>query len=241
MRRFLAIVPVAAALALPLQADLVLLDNGRHLKIESYRVEGETVRLQTHHGGAIEIALHRVERIIHDEVEMQIDQPITSPEQLERTWRYSRERRPVFRSKYDDWIMQLAWESDVDAALVSAVIKAESDFNPMVISHKGAQGLMQLMPATARRFGVTNAFDPVENIRGGTRYLRVLLDMFDGRVDLALAAYNAGEGNVRKYDGIPPFRETQNYVRKITGYLSRSTMSSATVSANSQAAALLKH
>ncbi|MBW3671774.1 MAG: lytic transglycosylase domain-containing protein [Acidobacteria bacterium] len=163
---------------------------------------------------------------------MEIDQPIPSAEQLERTWRYEREQRPLFRSRYDDWIMQLAWESDVDAALVSAVIKAESDFNPMVISHKGAQGLMQLMPATARRFGVTNAFDPVENIRGGTRYLRVLLDMFDGRVDLALAAYNAGEGNVRKYDGIPPFRETQNYVRKITGYLSHSTTPTITVSAS---------
>ena len=221
MRRLLTILPLAAAAALPLHADLVLLDNGRHLKVENYRVEGGVVHLQTLEGGAIEISLARVERIIDDEVEIDLSQPLLQSDALDRSWRYDREQAPIFRSEYDDWIMQLAWESDVDAALVSAVIKAESDFNPTVVSHKGAQGLMQLMPSTARRFGVRNAFNPVDNIRGGTRYLRVLLDMFDGRVELALAAYNAGEGNVKKYDGIPPFRETQNYVRKITGYLER--------------------
>lgn len=222
MRPILLIAALAAAVTLPLHADLVLLDNGRYLKVETYRVDGAIVHLRTYEGGAIEIPLQRVERIIDDEVDYEIAPPAPRTDQLEKNWTFDRNQRPIFRSDYDDWIMQLAMESDVDAALVSAVIKAESDFNPVIVSHKGAQGLMQLMPATASRFGVRDAFDPVDNIRGGTKYLRVLLNMFDGNVELALAAYNAGEGNVRKYGGIPPFRETQNYVRKITGYLARS-------------------
>lgn len=104
---------------------------------------------------------------------------------------------------------------DVDPALISAIIKVESDYNPRIVSHKGARGLMQLMPATAKRFGVHNSFDPVANIYGGTRYLW-LLDKFEGNIDHVVAAYNAGEGNVWKYKGIPPFRETVNYVKKIS-------------------------
>lgn len=105
----------------------------------------------------------------------------------------------------------------VDPYLVFLVIEQESQFRPRVVSPKGAQGLMQLMPGTARRFGVKRPFDPVENVRGGTQYLKQLLEMFDGRVDLALASYNAGEGRVIQYGHkVPPFRETQDYVRKIS-------------------------
>ena len=105
----------------------------------------------------------------------------------------------------------------IDPYLVFLVIEQESHFRPRVVSPKGAQGLMQLMPGTARRFGVKRPFDPVENIRGGTQYLKQLLTMFGGRVDLALASYNAGEGRVIQYGHkVPPFRETQDYVRKIS-------------------------
>jgi soluble lytic murein transglycosylase-like protein len=105
----------------------------------------------------------------------------------------------------------------VDPYLVFLVIEQESHFRPRVVSPKGAQGLMQLMPGTARRFGVKRPFDPVENIRGGTQYLKQLLVMFGGRVDLALASYNAGEGRVIQYGHkVPPFRETQDYVRRIS-------------------------
>jgi soluble lytic murein transglycosylase-like protein len=138
-----------------------------------------------------------------------------------RSWRYSASVGPIFRSKFDTLIREAARKFDVDAALVSAVIKAESDFNPREVSKKGARGLMQMMPATAARFGVADSFDPGANINGGTRYLRWLLGQFHGDVDLALAAYNAGEANVWKYNGIPPFRETVIYVNRIATHLRR--------------------
>ena len=102
----------------------------------------------------------------------------------------------------------------VDAELVKAVIQVESNYNHRAVSPKGAKGLMQLMPGTANRYGVKQAFDPQENIDGGVRYLRDLLDLFDD-TKLALAAYNAGEGAVQRYNGIPNYVETQNYVRKV--------------------------
>jgi soluble lytic murein transglycosylase-like protein len=104
----------------------------------------------------------------------------------------------------------------IDPYLIYCVIHQESGFHPTAVSGKGAQGLMQLMPATAARYGVTNAYDPAQSIKGGTRYLRDLLDMFDGKVDLTLAAYNAGEGAVMKYGNrVPPYQETRDYVRNI--------------------------
>jgi soluble lytic murein transglycosylase-like protein len=103
----------------------------------------------------------------------------------------------------------------LDAELIHAVIGAESSYNPLARSPKGAQGLMQLIPATARRFGVGNPYDPIENLHGGARYLRWLLDFFQGNVALALAGYNAGEGAVLRYGGIPPYAETQAYVGQV--------------------------
>lgn len=114
-------------------------------------------------------------------------------------------------------IFHAAERYGVDPRLLHALIWQESKYKPRALSHVGAQGLMQLMPATARRFGCDNANDPASNIDAGTKYLRWLLDRFHGNVSLALAGYNAGEGAVDKYKGIPPFNETQNYVRIITG------------------------
>ncbi len=114
-------------------------------------------------------------------------------------------------------IAKAAAAHDVDANLVRALIKVESAYRAKARSHKGAMGLMQLMPATAREYGVRNAYDPAENINAGVKHLKSLLDRFDVRV--AVAAYNAGEGAVRRYGGIPPYRETREYVRKVMGLL----------------------
>ena len=117
-------------------------------------------------------------------------------------------------AEFDELIEEHAKANELNPALVRAVIETESAFNPRAVSRVGAMGLMQLMPGTARDLGVLDPFDPADNIRGGTKYLRSLLDRF-GDVTLALAAYNAGPGAVEKYDGVPPYRETRNYVAKI--------------------------
>ena len=121
--------------------------------------------------------------------------------------------------KFNPIIEKYARDYQLDPSLIHSIIETESDFNPKAVSPKGAQGLMQLMPATAKRFGVRNVYDPEENLEGGIQYLNFLLDTFNGDVNLTLAAYNAGENIVQKLKAIPPYRETRDYVRRISDIL----------------------
>jgi hypothetical protein len=130
--------------------------------------------------------------------------------------------RPSSHSEFNEHIEAAAAWHGVPVPFVRAVIQTESQFDPRAVSSVGAQGLMQLMPATARRFGVADPFNPQQNIFGGVRYLRWLLDKFGGDQTLAAAGYNAGENAVVRYKGVPPYRETQGYVRKIMGILNGS-------------------
>jgi len=151
------------------------------------------------------------------------DRPIDKPTEV-----YTVDRAPSYvttrpaqpstaHAEYEPLIQEHAQSQSLRPELVRAVIQIESGFNPRAQSAKGAMGLMQLMPATARWLGVNNPWDPSQNIRGGTKYLRQLLDQYDGNEQLALAAYNAGSGAVARYGGrIPPYRETRDYVRKVS-------------------------
>ena len=121
-------------------------------------------------------------------------------------------------STYDHYIKRVSNKYNIDFTLIKAIIKTESDFNPFAVSSKGAVGLMQLMPKTATRWKVRNIFDPLENIEGGVKYLRFLLNMFNKNLELSLAAYNAGENAVLRYGGIPPFFETKRYIKKVLHY-----------------------
>jgi soluble lytic murein transglycosylase-like protein len=129
-----------------------------------------------------------------------------------------RDASPERYTRYDAHIRQAATLYQIPEELVRAVIKVESDYDPRAVSHANAQGLMQLIPQTAERMLVTDVFDPRQNILGGVRYLRVLANLFNGDLELTIAAYNAGEGAVIRYGGIPPYEETRGYVDKVLAY-----------------------
>ncbi len=221
-KAFLAAVCAAAlGLAAPARAELVLFREGRVVKAAGYRVIGDELEIDVPGGGSYRVDLDRVDRILDDEVE--VDETVTLPleepgEPAAYDLSYHASRRPLFGTAYDAMIEAEARRANVDASLVSAVIRAESNFEPRSVSRKGARGLMQLMPATAKRLGVARPFDPRANIRGGAHYLRELADRFDNRPELVLAAYNAGENAVEVHGGVPPYRETVGYVKRILSW-----------------------
>ena len=153
---------------------------------------------------------------VQDFVSAQPAGPKQASAKVDPNYRRLAEGRVVSSAAIDDAIEQAASKHNVDPNLVRALVKVESNFNPSAVSRKGAMGLMQLMPATARELNVSNPFDPGQNVDAGVRHLKHLLDNFNGDVGLSLAAYNAGQGAVQRNGGVPPFAETRNYVRRIT-------------------------
>lgn len=210
----------------PACAELVVLVDGSTLKVKAYELQGEQASLTFHHGGRMTMALARVDRVVDDEVEPQ-PEPIpavpvatTAAAAAPINLRFD-ESQKVPDGPYGSLIYEMARKHQVNPEVVAALIRAESAFNPRAVSRKGARGLMQLMPATAQRFGVSKdrLFEPEHNLEAGIRYLSWLMDHFQGDLTRVLAAYNAGEGSVARYNGVPPYKETRNYVRRIFGTL----------------------
>lgn len=203
--------------ATPALAELVIFHEGGVVKAASYRVVGEELEIHLPGGGSYLVDLTRVERIVDDEVAIP-DVVVQDPENEKPAaydLSYREDRKPLFNTPYDKVIATEAKRFGVDASLVSAVIRAESNYQTRAVSRKGARGLMQLMPATAKRLSLASPFDPAANVRAGVRYLKELLDRFDHRPELVLAAYNAGENAVETYGGVPPYRETVGYVKRV--------------------------
>ena len=195
-------------------AELVVFTHGGFMRVAGYEVEGDTVRLDVASGGAVRVSLLSVERILEDE-RPTATEPEVPPTPSFEPYFHPEQGRP--ESPYGDLIYEAAARHSLNPALVAAVVRAESAFDPRAVSAKGARGLMQLMPATGRRFGLAmeDAFDPAKNLDAGTRYLRWLMDRFEGSLHHAVAAYNAGEGAVDRYGGVPPYGETRRYLRRI--------------------------
>jgi hypothetical protein len=192
--------------AVPASAEIVRLTTGRTLSVKAHRVDGETIVLTLRGGGEVNIDRSIVEKIFPDEVPYPEPEPEVS--------RADQESVAVTEiTPYDELIASMAEAHGVDANLVRALIQVESGYRARAKSRKGAMGLMQLMPATAREYQVRNPYDPKANIAAGVKHLKGLIDRWG--VELALAAYNAGEGAVKKFNGIPPYRETRNYVTRI--------------------------
>ena len=202
------------AVAVPASAEIVFLSSGKTMSVKGHRVEGDSIILIMRNGGEVTCDKSIIDKIGADEV------PYEEPKAAEQ------EAPPVTpagpldpsllqQTPYGEIISAMSQAHGVDPMLVRAVIQVESNYRPGAKSNKGAMGLMQLMPSTARQYNLRNPYDPPANIGAGVKHLKVLIDRMDGAVDMALAAYNAGEGAVKKFKGIPPYRETRNYVSRI--------------------------
>jgi Transglycosylase SLT domain len=193
-------------------AELVYLTSGRTLSVRSHRIDGDAIVLMLRGGGDVTCDRAMVERIEPDEVPhpepVETDSAPTSTDNLSGL---------LAAVPYGELIDNLSAVHGVDPTLVRALVQVESAYAPGARSRKGARGLMQVMPATGREYGARNLYDPRTNLDAGIRHLKSLLQKYERSV--ALAAYNAGEGAVKRFGGIPPYRETRSYVRKILSLL----------------------
>lgn len=205
----------------PLRAELALLTNGQVLKVKGVEVRDLEVRLALAAGGYLTLSMDRIERILDDEISPEPPPVEPAPQANQRVFSLEFEEAPIPETPFNDLIYAAAKRHSLNPQLLAAMARAESAFDRRAVSLKGARGLMQLMPATAARFGVAagELFDPERNLEAASKYLRFLIREFDGELLLVLAAYNAGEGAVRRYDGVPPYRETRDYIARIYRFL----------------------
>ena len=216
MKRLILALVLISTSARPARAELVFFTTGNSISVKGHRLEGETLVLEFRRGGEMACDVSLVARIAPDEVPYPEpkEEPMSEAAPLEAPMLNVRlESNP----RFDPIIRRIAAEQGLDATLVRAVVQVESAYQPRARSRKGAMGLMQVMPATARQYGVKNPYDPTANIEAGSKHLKSLLDRFP--LTLALAAYNAGEAAVQRFSGVPPYRETQQYVASILALL----------------------
>lgn len=194
--------------AVPAQAEIVVLTSGRTLSVKSHRLDGESIVLTLRGGGDVTCDRALVDKILPDEV------PYPEPQEAAGEADTSEQSADSLTSTpYGEIIASISEANGVNPMLVRALIQVESGYRARARSPRGAMGLMQLMPSTAREYNVRNPFDPKSNIEGGIKHLKTLIDKFG--VEVALAAYNAGPAAVEKFKGIPPYRETRAYVSRI--------------------------
>ena len=205
----LAMALACAGMALPAEAEIVHLTSGRTLSVKGHRVDGDRIVLTLRGGGDVNIDRSLVDKIVPDEVPYPEPETVVAAEAGEG----NDQAAPVVETPYSELIASISEAHGVDPNLVRALIQVESGYRPRARSPKGAKGLMQLMPSTAREYRVRDPYDPKANIAAGVKHLKNLIETYG--VELALAAYNAGEGAVKKFNGIPPYRETRNYVTRI--------------------------
>ena len=203
--------------AAPARAELVFFQSGRAMSVRAIRSDGDDIVLQLRSGGDIHCDKSLIVKVEPDEVEY--------PEEVLQALPFARTviqaESPAIPDQFRDLVTQTAAKHGVDARVVNALIQVESAYHSRAVSPKGARGLMQLMPATGRQYGALDLFDPKVNLDAGVQHLKRLLSRYPD-LPLALAAYNAGEAAVDRFGGIPPFRETQNYVTRILRLLNRS-------------------
>ena len=199
---------LASVFAEPASAEIIVLGSGRTLSVKGHRADGDSIILTLRNGGEVTVDRTFVEKILPDEV------PYPEPQTIGQSQAPMLNAGDLLQSTpYGEIIAAVSQTHGVDPMLVRALIQVESNYEPTAKSPRGAMGLMQLMPSTAREYKVRNPFDPKANIEAGIKHLKGLIDRFG--VEMALAAYNAGEGAVKRFNGIPPYRETRNYVSKI--------------------------
>ena len=202
----LTVIVASLGFSTPARAEIVYLTSNRTLSVKGHRVDGESIILTLRSGAEVTCDKSLIQKIESDEV------PYPEPAAVEA------EQVPTVaglpEGPYREIIAAMSEAHGVDPLLVRALIQVESNYKPKAKSPRGAMGLMQLMPSTAREYKVRNPFDPRTNIEAGIKHLKSLIDRL-GTTEMALAAYNAGEGAVMRFNGIPPYRETRNYVTKI--------------------------
>jgi hypothetical protein len=193
-------------------ADLAVFTDGRVLRVEDAQLVGDEIHLLLIGGGSLEIPATRIDRVVDDEIDHS-QPPGVFGGDCAASWHEIRLPDTV---PYADLIEDAARVANLDPRLLAALVRAESNFDPVAVSRVGARGLCQLMPSAAADHKVRDVFDPAENLRGGATHLRLLLDRFES-LPLALAAYNAGAATVDRYGDVPPYRETRGFLRRILG------------------------